>query len=147
MKKNTVNRTELYFSAKSENEGFARSAASLFVSQLDPTIEEISDIRTVVSEAVTNAVVHGYRGCDPEKSEIYLELKLYDDRSVRIKVRDRGCGIEDIEKARRPLFSTDTTGERGGMGFSIMESFTDRLKIVSSPGKGTLLTMVKKLKD
>lgn len=147
MKRKLTNQTEFTFQARSVNEGFARSAVSSFVSQLDPDIAELTDIRTVVSEGVTNAVVHGYRGMDPMKCEVTVIVKLYDDRSIQLKIRDRGCGIEDIEQARRPLFTTDGSGERGGMGFAIMESFTDRMKVNSAPGRGTLLTLWKKFKD
>ena len=126
----------------SRNESFARTAVTAFVSQLDPKTDELADIRTAVSEAVTNCVIHGYRGGE---GKITLEVKLYDDRTVRIAITDRGCGIEDIEKAKQPLFTTDESGERGGMGFAIMESFSDRLTVRSRPGKGTTVVMIRRL--
>ena len=132
----------LEFPSKSTNEAFARSAVACFAAQLDPTLEELGDIRTAVSEAVTNGIIHGYRGT---RGNIQVEATLYEDRTVRIRVKDKGCGIEDIEKARQPLFTTDQCGERGGMGFTIMESFSDRLTVRSRPGKGTTVTMTKRL--
>lgn len=126
----------------SRNESFARTAVTAFVSQLDPKTDELADIRTAVSEAVTNCVIHGYRGGE---GKITLEVKLYDDRTVRIAITDRGCGIEDIEKAKQPLYTTDESGERGGMGFAIMESFSDRLTVRSRPGKGTTVVMTRRL--
>lgn len=143
MKKRVVNQTDFYFPAKSVNESFARYAVSAFCSQLDPTIEEITDIRTAVSEAVTNAIIHGYN--DNENGIVYINVKIYDDRTLVIRVRDKGCGIEDIRLAMTPLYTGDPSGERGGMGFSIMESFTDDLKVQSSVGKGTIITMTKRL--
>lgn len=140
--KKLINESEVVFSAKSENEGFARSAVGAFCVQLDPTLEELSDIRTAASEAVTNAIVHGYK--DNGIGKVYLKMKLYDDKTLKITVRDKGCGIENIPLAMTPLYSGDPSGERGGMGFSIMESFTDDLKVVSGVGKGTTVTMVKR---
>ena len=96
------------------------------------------------SESVTNAIVHGYRGT---VGDIYISVKLFDDRSVRIEVRDRGCGIADIEEARKPLFTTDTSGERSGMGFAVMEAFTDKVKVISAPGRGTRVILEKRLRD
>ena len=145
MKKKVINETELSFPARSVNESFARYAVSSFCAQLDPTLEEISDIRTAVSEAVTNAIIHGYRE-DPSGT-VYINVKLCEGRTLIIKVRDRGCGIADIRQAMTPLYSGDPSGERGGMGFSIMESFTDDLDVRSSVGKGTTVTMVKRLSD
>ena len=118
---------------------------SSFCAQLDPTLEEISDIRTAVSEAVTNAIIHGYK--EDTRGIVYINVKVCDDRTLIIKVRDTGCGIEDIRKAMTPLYSGDPSGERGGMGFSIMESFTDDLSVRSGVGKGTTVTMVKRLRD
>lgn len=143
--KKVINETEIVFPARSVNENFARYAVSSFCAQLDPTIEELSDIRTAVSESVTNAIVHGYR--DSGSGKVYINCKICEDRTVIIKVRDKGCGIEDIKLAMTPLYSSDDSGERGGMGFSIMESFTDDLKVRSSVGKGTTVTMVKRLSD
>lgn len=142
MKKSVVNEVSMIISSLSVNESFARSVVSMFVAQLDPIIEELADIRTVVSEAVTNSVVHAYRGTE---GKIYISVKYYTDRSIRIQIKDKGCGIEDVAKAMEPLFTTDTSGERGGMGFAIMKSFTDRVSVTSKPGKGTTVTMYKRL--
>lgn len=142
MKKTVVNEVSMIISSLSVNESFARSVVSMFVSQLDPIIEELADIRTVVSEAVTNSVVHAYKGTE---GRIYISVKYYNDRSIRIQIKDKGCGIDDVAKAMEPLFTTDTSGERGGMGFAIMKSFTDRVNVTSKPGKGTTVTMYKRL--
>ncbi len=128
--------------SRSVNEGFARSAVSAFISQLDPTLGELTDLRTVISEAVTNAIIHGYRETD---GLVYISVKYFTDRTVRISVKDKGCGITDVEQAMQPLYSGDKSGERGGMGFTIMDSFTDRMTVKSSPGKGTTVTMYKRL--
>ncbi|MBR2474410.1 MAG: anti-sigma F factor [Clostridia bacterium] len=137
-----INETEIVFTAKSENESFARSAVAAFYAQLDPTLEELCDVKTAVSEAVTNAIIHGYR--DDGVGKVYITLRILEDKTLFIKVKDKGCGIEDIRLAMTPLYSGDPSGERGGMGFSIMESFTDDLKVVSSVGKGTSITMIKR---
>ncbi len=141
--KKPINEAQIIFPARSENESFARSAVGAFCAQLDPTLEELSDIRTAASEAVTNAIVHGYK--DDGVGQVMLILKLYADKTLQITVRDRGCGIENIPLAMTPLYSGDPSGERGGMGFSIMESFTDDLKVLSSVGKGTTVTMIKRI--
>jgi len=140
--KKVINETELVFTARSENESFARSAVAAFYAQLDPTLEELCDVKTAVSEAVTNAIIHGYR--DDGVGKVYITLRILDDKTLFVKVKDKGCGIEDIRLAMTPLYSGDPSGERGGMGFSIMESFTDDLKVVSSVGKGTSVTMIKR---
>lgn len=142
MRNESVNSMYLELESRSVNEGFARSAVSAFVSQLDPTLSELTDIRTVVSEAVTNAIIHGYR---ESTGLIYISVKYYADRTVKIVIKDKGRGIEDIEQAMQPLYTGDPGGERGGMGFTIMDSFTDRLGVKSKPGKGTSVTMYKKL--
>ena len=131
------------FDSDSRNESFARYAATAFIARLDPDVSELADIRTAVSEAVTNAIIHGYKG---KEGNVILEVCIYSDRSVKITVSDRGCGISDIEQAKMPLFTTDESGERGGMGFVIMESFCDRLKVRSAIGRGTAVTMIKKLR-
>ena len=143
MKKRCVNRLDCTLPALSVNESVARSLVAAFVSLPDPTLEELADIRCAVSEAVTNAIVHGYRG---GAGEIYISVKLYDDRSVRIEIRDRGVGIADIEEARKPLFTTDKSGERSGMGFAVMEAFTDKMRIFSRVGYGTRIVLEKRLK-
>ena len=145
MKKKILNQTEIAFPAISVNEGFARYAVASFCAQLDPTIDELSDLRTAVSEAVTNAIVHGYK--DRSHGTVYISVKTYTDRSVSIKIKDTGCGIPDIRKAMMPLFTTDPDGERGGMGFSIMESFTDDLTVRSFIGKGTTVIMEKRFSE
>lgn len=127
--------------SRSVNEGFARVTVSTFASQLDPTVEELSDIKTAVSEAVTNCIVHAYR----EKSgKIYISTDILDDSVVRIKIRDRGCGIDNIKQAMEPLYSS-LGGERAGLGFAVMESFMDKIKVRSTPGKGTTVTLEKKI--
>ncbi|NLF34425.1 MAG: anti-sigma F factor [Clostridiales bacterium] len=136
-----VNETSMTFLSRSANEGFARTAAACFVAQLDPTLDELGDIKTAVSEAVTNSIVHAY----PDRlGKITLRLKLFEDNSVEIMVKDWGKGIEDVEEARTPLFTTGNE-ERSGMGFTIMESFMDNLKVRSQPEKGTTVTMRKKI--
>lgn len=142
MKKKTVNEMNLTFRAISRNECFARQAVCAFAAQLDPTLEELSDLRVLISEGVTNCIVHAYRGQIPGNVE--LSVKYYDDRTLKLKIRDRGCGIEDIERCMQPLYTTDPEGERGGMGFPIMKSLSDRLSVISHPGKGTTLTLVKR---
>lgn len=134
---------KLDFLSKSNNESFARVAVASFVSQLDPTIEELSDIKTAVSEAVTNAIVHGY---ESEIGIITIQVHIK-GRTVTIQVKDRGNGIEDVEKARQALYTTKSDMERSGMGFTIMESFMDKLTIKSVVGKGTTVTMKKTIKD
>ena len=123
----------------SENEEFARVVMAVFASRLDPTLEEIDDIKTAVSEAVTNAVVHGYR---ERPGEIRLEAEI-EGRTLRLAVQDWGVGIPDVEKAMEPLYTTCPQGERSGMGFSFMEAFMDRLEVVSTPGEGTVVKMEK----
>ena len=144
MKRKLLNEIKAVFPAKSINEGLARIIAAAFVSQLDPTLDELADLKTAVSEAVTNSIVHGYAG---RGGEVRLYAAYFEGGLVRVSVRDRGVGIEDVEKAMEPLFTTDTTGERSGMGFAIMRSFTDRLRVTSKPGKGTAVTFEKKLAE
>ncbi|MCI8593682.1 MAG: anti-sigma F factor [Oscillospiraceae bacterium] len=127
--------------SRSYNEGFARSAAACFAAQLDPTLDELGDIKTAVSEAVTNAIVHAY---PDELGRIVMKLRLYPDHSLEIVVRDWGVGIPDVDKAREPLYTTGSE-ERSGMGFTIMESFMDTVKVRSQVGKGTTVTMRKKV--
>lgn len=139
---NTVNELKLIFTSKSINEGFSRVAVCAFVSSLDPNIEELTDIKTAVSEAVTNAIVHGYR---EKEGKIYITVSLFENNIIRIKIRDKGVGIEDIEKAMEPLFTT-SSDERAGLGFAVMESFMDKLKVSSRVGHGTTVTMEKKIR-
>lgn len=131
----------LEFPSKSTNEAFARSAVSCFAAQLDPTIEELGDIRTAVSEAVTNCIVHAYPN---EMGLITLRCRILKDHVLDIVVKDRGVGITNVEEARRPMFTTGGM-DRSGMGFTIMESFMTELEITSAPGKGTTVHMRRKL--
>lgn len=137
----SVNELKMVFDSRSVNEGFARVAVSAFVSCLDPNIEELTDIKTAVSEAVTNAVVHGYR---ESEGKIYITVSILEKNKVKIRIRDKGIGIENVEQAMEPLFTT-VGGERSGLGFAVMESFMDKVKVVSSVGKGTTVTMDKKI--
>jgi len=134
-----INRMKIEFDSKSTNEGFARVVAAAFAAQLDPTLEELADLKTAVSEAVTNAIIHGY---EQKQGVIYMECILYPD-SIEVSVEDHGVGIEDIEKAKIPAYTSKPELERSGMGFSVMESFTDKLIVQSAPGKGTKVTMIK----
>lgn len=139
---NVINEMSLNFPSKSCNEAFARSVVSAFVLSLDPTIAELSDIKTAVSEAVTNAVVHGYRR---ESGTIYIKGKIFEDGRVVVKIRDKGCGIADIKKAMEPLFTTAPEEERAGLGFAVMQSFCDRVKVTSNVDKGTTVTLEKRI--
>ena len=135
------NQVTLEFPRRSANEGFARTAAACFAAQLDPTLEEVNDVKTAVSEAVTNAIVHAYPNTI---GKVVVKLRIKEDHSLEIVVKDWGVGIEDIDRARTPLFTTGSA-ERSGMGFTIMESFMDTLKVRSVPGKGTTVTMSRKI--
>lgn len=136
-----INTATIEFLSRSANEGFARTAAACFAAQLDPTLEEVNDIKTAVSEAVTNAVVHAY----PDRlGKVKLRLRLFEDHTLEVTVQDWGVGIADVQQARTPLFTTGN-GERAGMGFTIMESFMDNLKVRSKPGKGTVVTMRRRI--
>lgn len=137
-----LNEIKFVMPSLSVNESTARAVVSSFLTQADPTVEELSDIRTAVSEAVTNAVVHGYRR---KKGNIEITVRLLPKREIYIKIRDKGCGIPDIKKAMEPLFTTAPEEERSGLGFSVMESFMDRLTVKSQVNKGTTVTMRKRL--
>ena len=137
------NEMKIEFISKSTNEAFARISVAAFVSQLDPTVEEISDIKTAVSEAVTNAIVHGYE----DKLGIVTVICKIHENEVNIEISDSGKGIENIEMAKQPLFTTRPNLERSGMGFTIMESFMDELNVQSILGLGTKVTMRKKIKQ
>ena len=143
MRANILNEMTVRFPSLSENERFARLAVSGFISSLDPAVDELYEIKTAVSEAVTNCIVHAYRDT---VGEIVLQVKLLEDKRVYIRIKDKGCGISDIQQAKTPLFTTAPEEERAGLGFAIMESFTDRLKVVSRPGRGTTVTMVRALR-
>ena len=136
-----LNTVKITFPSRSVNEGFARSALSAFAAQADPTLDELADVKTAVSEAVTNCIVHAYANTI---GPITLTAALYEDGTLRVAVADKGCGIPDVSKAMEPLFTTGGA-ERAGLGFAVMESFMDKIKVDSKPGKGTSVTMVKKL--
>ena len=136
------NEMKLTLPSLSVNEGMARSAVAAFCAQLNPTAVELADIKCAVSEAVTNCIVHAYRDT---AGEILIDVKLCEGRMVQIEIRDRGCGIEDVKRAREPLFTTDAEGERSGMGFTVMESFCDGVRVSSRVGKGTTITLLKRL--
>lgn len=139
MKNKTENFMRLDFPSRSCNESFSRAAVAAFASQLDMNIEELADIKTAVSEAVTNSIVHGYRGI---KGIIHIECHI-SGSSITVTVRDEGRGIEDVERAMQPLFTTDREGERSGMGFTVMQTFMDKLSVDSVYGEGTTVTMTK----
>ena len=141
-----INEMKLRLPARSVNEAVARSCVSAFVAELSPTVEELGDLRCAVSEAVTNCIVHGYKDLtDGQVGNIYISVRLYDNREVSVEISDNGCGIEDVARAREPMFTTGEYGDRCGMGFLVMESFTDFLSVKSRPGKGTRVLMRKKL--
>ena len=136
-----LNYIKLEFPARSVNEGFARTAAAAFAAQLDPTLEELGDVKTAVSEAVTNAIVHAY----PDTvGTVTMRLRILEGNVLELTVRDRGVGIPDVKKAMEPMFSTGGE-ERSGMGFTIMDSFMDGLRVRSVPGRGTTVTMTKRV--
>ena len=137
-----INETKVSFPSRSSNEGYARAVIAAFVAQLDPAVDELADLRTAVSEAVTNCIVHAY----PDTiGEIKLLCQLYESGRVVVKIKDKGCGIENVQKAMEPLFTTGGE-DRSGLGFSVMESFTDKLRVQSSVGKGTVVTLEKYIK-
>ena len=135
-----INEFRMTVESKSVNESFVRGTVAAFAAQLDPTLEEIADIKTAVSEAVTNCIVHAYARC---VGKIYIYTAICDEGIVKIKIRDKGCGIEDIHQARTPLFTT-AGGERAGLGFAVMESFCDKVYVRSKVGAGTTVTLIKK---
>lgn len=136
------NHARIQFESKSVNENFARMVVAGFIASLDPTIAEMTDVKTAVSEAVTNCIVHAYKDFP---GEIVLDLTLYDDNLVRIAVMDHGCGIENVEQARTPLYTTGDPDERSGLGFSVMENFMDTLRVTSRAGKYTRVVMTKRI--
>ena len=136
-----VNEFKITLDSKSINEGFARVVVSAFATPLDPTLEELADIKTAVSEAVTNCIVHAYRN---SFGRIYITGVITDDSKIKITVRDRGCGIDDVNQAMKPLYTTGG-GDRAGLGFTVMESFCDSVKVRSQKNKGTTVTLVKKI--
>ncbi len=137
-----LNEMNVSFPSYSANEAFGRSAVAAFAAQLDPTVDELCDIRTAVSEAVTNCIVHAYRDTI---GEVYINCRLYENGGITIKIRDKGCGIENVEQAMQPLYTT-AGGERAGLGFAVMQSFMDKLHVSSRPGRGTTVIMRKNIK-
>ena len=135
------NELTMEFLSRSCNEAFARAAVGAFIAPMDPNLEELSDIKTAVSEAVTNAIVHAYPN---QLGKIVMKLRLLENQTLELVIRDWGCGMEDVEQARQPLFTTGGE-ERSGMGFTIMESFMNQLTVKSAPGKGTTVTMRKRI--
>lgn len=134
-----MNEMQISFPSCSANEGFARAAVAAFVAQLDPTIDELCDIKTAVSEAVTNCIVHAYRNTI---GTVYIGCRIFENGKVAIKIRDKGCGIADVKQAMQPMFTT-SDGERAGLGFAVMDSFMERLHVSSRVGKGTSVIMQK----
>lgn len=139
-----INEMKLNIPSKSCNEAFARSVVSAFIAVLDPTVSELSDLKTAVSEAVTNCIVHGYRR---KSGTVYITGKITEDRRVIIKIRDKGVGIADIKQAMQPLFTTAPEEERAGLGFAVMQSFCDRVRVSSKPDHGTTVTLEKRIAD
>ncbi len=137
-----INEMKLQLPSLSVNESMARAAVAAFCAQMDPCATELADIKCAVSEAVTNCIVHAYRNTS---GMIYITVRLYGDRTVKIEIRDKGCGIADVNVARQPLYTTDAEGERSGMGFTVMESFCDKVRVLSKWGKGTTVTLYKRL--
>ncbi len=138
------NHMELSFDAVSVNEAFSRTAVAMFMAQLDPTLEQIDDVKTAVSEAVTNAIIHGYNEDEPEK-QVKVKCMYDENRILTIKIIDEGIGIKNIDKAMQPLYTSKPQMERSGMGFSFMQAFMDSLVVESECGRGTTVTMTKKL--
>ncbi len=134
----------LQFSALSQNESFARVTVAAFIAQLDPTMDELTEIKTVVSEAVTNAIIHGYE--NDSKGIVYIDVSI-EDNVIDMTIRDKGIGIVDVEEARQPLFTTKPDLERSGMGFTIMENFMDEVEVLTQPGKGTEVRLRKHLQS
>lgn len=138
------NTAKIRFDSLSANEAFARGAAAAFLARYDPTVAQLADLKTAVSEAVTNCIVHAY----PDRvGPITMTLSVYPGRLVKIVVADQGIGIPDIPKAMEPLFTTGDPGERSGLGFAVMQSFMDRIRVCSAPGKGTRVTLIKCLDE
>lgn len=137
-----INEVRIDLTSRSSNESFARVAVSSFFGQLDPTVDEVTDIKTAVSEAVTNAIVHGYKD---KLGVVFITLRILEHATAYIKIRDTGCGIENIEQAMEPLFTTAANDERAGLGFAVMQSFMDSVKVFSKKERGTTIIMTKKI--
>ena len=145
--KRIINEMKMRVPALSVNESVARSCVSAFCAEINPTVEELCDLRCAVSEAVTNAIVHAYRGrADASRCFVYISCRLYESREITVEVSDNGCGIEDVARARMPRYTTGDGEDRCGMGFLVMESFTDSLSVKSRVGKGTTVLMRKILR-
>lgn len=138
-----TNEMQIEFDSKSENEGFARVAVAAFLTQLNPTVEEVADVKTAVSEAVTNSIIHGY---EKRKGKIFIRCIMQDDEII-VSISDKGKGISDIKKAMEPLYTTKPELERSGMGFAFMEAFMDQVEVISEVGIGTTVTMKKKIEN
>ncbi len=136
-----INEMKLEFISKSSNESFARATVSAFIAQLDPTIAELADIKTAISEAVTNCIVHAYK---KSIGIIYITVQIFENGKAIIKIRDKGCGIDNVKQAMEPLFTTGGD-ERAGLGFAVMQSFMDKIKVTSKPDKGTCITLEKNI--
>lgn len=134
-----INQMQLKFPSNSVNEGFARAAVSAFLAQIDPTVADLTELKTAVSEAVTNAIVHGYR---ENLGQVYIAVKLYENGKAVVRIRDKGCGIADVSRAMEPLYTTGGE-ERAGLGFSVMQSFCDAVRVTSKEGRGTSVTLTK----
>lgn len=138
-----INSMKLQFEGRSVNEAFSRTAVAAFVAQLDPTIEELSDIKTAVSEAVTNCIVHAYRD---RLGTVYITASILPEQKVIIKIRDKGCGIPDVQKAMEPMYTSAPEEERAGLGFAVMQSLMDKVKVSSKEGKGTMVTLERSIR-
>lgn len=143
-KSKCINEMKIVIPSLSVNEGAARSIVAAFCTQANPTAVDIADIKCAVSEAITNCIVHGYK---ESVGNIYISVKIYENNLVKINIKDKGCGISDVPQALQPLFTTDSENERSGMGFTVMESFMDKLSVRSVVGKGTSVTMSKRLNN
>ncbi len=138
-----INRIRIEMLCRSENEALARNIAAVFTAPLDPTVEEVTEIKTAVSEAVSNAILHAYR--EDMEGPVYMEMEALDSGRIIITIEDEGVGIQDVKQAMEPLFTTGDKRERSGMGFTVMESFMDKIQVESTPGKGTKVTLIKSL--
>ncbi len=138
----TKNKMRVVFPAKSINESFSRMVIAAFAAGVDPTVDELCDIKTAVSEAVTNSIVHGYAD---KSGDIIISCTLDSANVLKVKIQDKGCGIANVEEAMQPLFTTSTSGERAGLGFAVMMELMDKIRVRSSIGKGTTVTLIKKL--
>ena len=141
-KESPINYFKAEFPSNSVNESFSRGICASFLSFLDPAVSELCDVRTAVSEAVTNSIVHGYKD---RPGIVYISGACYPDGRIIIRIKDKGCGIPDVRTAMEPLYTTDKSGDRAGMGFAIMKAFSDKLKVSSRPGKGTTVTLTKRI--